>query len=271
MGIEKDALFSDTVDEVEQYTKDELLPHGSGWNEDWEVEVLKERNGKGIIVADTNYEGMNEYGFYLPAVPVRVEIPLDTLDPADSFKLTVDPERTWDRDKLEEAYADGFNDIEDMESVFSEQIAEYMRYGYGQQDVHAERAEKLAEFAERLDCPIPIYYREHTEHQAFIDAQQALLTHSHTGNTIQDAFAKAYAQGFEDAARDNAHPYATPLVRAVATMIREKKYTSKQIETVALRLAPEAVYHNHRDWAALMSGNIVIKSKNIMLGASQQR
>lgn len=272
MATEKKAFFSDTVDEVEQYAKDELLPYGSGWNEDWEVKVLKRRDGKGIIIADTNYEGMDEYGFYLDAVPVRVEMQMDTMDPGGSFTLTVDPEEAWDRDKLEETYSDGFNDIEDMESVFAEQIAEYMRCGYGRQDVHAEKAEKLAAFAKKLGFATPVYDQEQTERQAYTETQQALLAHSRTGNTIQDAFAKAYAQGFKDAAKDNAHPYATPLVRAVATMLREKKYTSKEIETVALRLAPEAAYSNHCDYHSLHTGFIITKAKNIMgLCAGQQR
>ncbi len=71
------------LDDFSDRLRDQILPHGSGINSDWDISYS---NDAKIIHCSNIYDHMNEVGYYDAQIPFQVDIPID--DPL-SFELKI--------------------------------------------------------------------------------------------------------------------------------------------------------------------------------------
>jgi hypothetical protein len=90
----------------------ELLPHGSGFNGDWEA-FLED----GLFVGKMTYEHMSEEGMYDFNVPFELRIPVE-----DAMEFIIELTGSEEQNHLAEE--------DDLVPYFEDTIAEAIRYGY---------------------------------------------------------------------------------------------------------------------------------------------
>lgn len=246
-------------DDVEHYVTEKLIPSGSGFNFDWDIDFVKEDDGRGTIRASSFYEGMNEGGSYLEPVAIRVDIPMDDID---AFEITIDPAHDWKESDFEREYEDVFSGFADMENYIGEVVANTMSCDNLMQDNREEYAAYLAKQAKFLGYETPVYDERQDLLKNFQEAQQAVAEQAKSyDDTIQVDFAKAYVKGMEEDVKEpDANPYINPLTRAVAHMLRDRKYLPEQIDLIASRMAPEKDFP---DWRGQNNGYELIHQNRL--------
>lgn len=246
-------------DDVEHYVTEKLIPSGSGFNFDWDIDFVKEDDGRGTIRASSFYEGMNEGGSYLEPVAIRVDIPMDDID---AFEITIDPAHDWKESDFEREYEDVFSGFADMENYIGEVVANTMSCDNLMQDNREEYAAYLAKQAKFLGYETPVYDERQDLLKNFQEAQQAVAEQAKSyDDTIQVDFAKAYVKGMEEDVKEpDANPYINPLTRAVAHMLRDRKYLPEQIDLIASRMAPEKDFP---DWRGQNNGYELIHQNHL--------
>ena len=247
------------IDDVEHYVTEKLIPSGSGFNFDWDIDFVKEDDGRGTIRASSFYEGMNEGGSYLEPVAIRVDIPMDDID---AFEITIDPAHDWKESDFEREYEDVFSGFADMENYIGEVVANTMSCDNLMQDNREEYAAYLAKQAKFLGYETPVYDERQDLLKNFQEAQQAVAEQAKSyDDTIQVDFAKAYVKGMEEDVKEpDANPYINPLTRAVAHMLRDRKYLPEQIDLIASRMAPEKDFP---DWRGQNNGYELIHQNRL--------
>ena len=90
----------------------DLLPHGSGFNGDWETSLED-----GLFVGKMVYEHLNEVGMYDFNVPFELRIPVE-----DAMEFTIELTGSEEQNRLAEE--------DDLVSYFEDTIADPIRYGY---------------------------------------------------------------------------------------------------------------------------------------------
>jgi len=246
-------------DDVEHYVTEKLIPSGSGFNFDWDIDFVKKDDGRGTIRASSFYEGINEGGSYLEPVAIRVDIPMDDID---AFEITIDPAHDWKESDFEREYEDVFSDFADMENYIGEVVANTMSCDNLMQDNREEYAAYLAKQAKFLGYETPVYDERQDLLKNFQEAQQAVAEQAKSyDDTIQVDFAKAYVKGMEEDVKEpDANPYINPLTRAVAHMLRDRKYLPEQIDLIASRMAPEKDFP---DWRGQNNGYELIHQNRL--------
>ena len=245
----------DIADDIIDYAEAYLLPPGGGFNFDWNVYVEPEVD-TAVIKASSYYEGMDEVGNYLEAVPFGVTIPLDA---PDDFSVEIDPNDECDLEKLAKDYENGFSDIEDIKRFFEDTI-----YGEMTSDVHGKTISDHMKYLSGLAAEAGFATPNYDAYQAFKQEQQDLLAKANGDDTIQAAFARAYKKGMEEAVAKVGDPYKYSLTKAVVHMLRDKKYTAPQIKLIAERMAPERNWPKCVTYGILKSGQIIADGKKVL-------
>ena len=184
------------------------------------------------------------------------------MDDIDAFEITIDPAHDWKESDFEREYEDVFSGFADMENYIGEVVANTMSCDNLMQDNREEYAAYLAKQAKFLGYETPVYDERQDLLKNFQEAQQAVAEQAKScDDTIQVDFAKAYVKGMEEDVKEpDANPYINPLTRAVAHMLRDRKYLPEQIDLIASRMAPEKDFP---DWRGQNNGYELIHQNRL--------
>lgn len=184
---EKDLL----IESVEKFTKDNLLPSGSGFDFAWNMDIQEDKNtGRGVLHCSSFYEGMDE-GMYLEPLPIEIQIPMDN---PDEFNLDFhgDPSNFDEAVFVESRYGEAYGSFEELRDMLEEDVAFVM----DSFDPDKKRYEFLTDAAKRLGYETPHANAKGLQFDFSKFSEQDYASFKHVLETVTDreSFQKAKAQ-----------------------------------------------------------------------------